>query len=439
MLKLELKQHQSLTLTPQMKQAIAILQMSCEVLDTYLMELSMENPLLDYTPVSGTSYSLSSGGVPKGYGVSPFDFVDCSQDTLKQFLLLQTATLHLDRPLEQTVLYLIESLDDNGYFCEPVEELPVFLPSDLFLKGLGILQKMEPKGVGARNLTECLLLQLDPSDALDRLCIRIIQDHFPSMGRNQLPRIARALQVPLKDIQRAQKRIGMLNPRPSQGFSGNDPISQNGYIVPDIEIQNKDGRYCAVLNKQSQPIYQINSYYQALLKSSGKGSEELKAYLSEKYRQANWIIKCIVQRNQTLSTVSQALVAWQQEFFEKGPQYLKPMRLQDLAVPLGMSISTVSRALKDKYLSCKHGVYKMQYFLDSSVSSQELTSAQSRQSLKHQIQELILQENKHRPYSDQQIANILTRKGSPIARRTVAKYREQLDIGPASTRRQYEL
>ena len=433
MLDLQLKQQQSLTLSPQMRQALAILQMSNETLEDYLLELSMENPLLDYTPASKFDYSLFSGKSINDQALSPLDYIDCRQNTLKHFLLFQIAPLHLTPQVQQTVLYLIECLDDHGYLCEATESLPGFISPSLFEKGLSVLQKLEPKGVGARTLKECLLLQLDPKDGFEQLCIHILNHYFDEITHNQLPQIARALELSLQDVQRVQSHICALNPRPSQGFSGNDPISHNKYLVPDIDVQKKDGRYLAILNNQSQPSYQINSYYLKLLQASKQSNGELHDYLLQKYRQVNWVIKCIAQRNQTLLSVAQALVSWQEGFFEKGPQELKPLKLQDLATSLGLAISTVSRTLKNKYLSCNHGVFAMQYFMDSSISS----ATQSRKSVKYLIQELIMQENKLRPYSDQQISNILARKGYPIARRTVTKYREQLGIGSTNIRKKY--
>ena len=298
------------------------------------------------------------------------------------------------------------------------------IPQALIDEALDVVQSLEPAGVAARDLSECLMLQLQRSGEGDETVLAIVQHYLPQLGRRQYGAVARALGVSEREVRAAEKRIAALEPRPGQGFqTREEPV----YLRPDIFVAEIDGIWQAVVNEYYLPRLTVSAYYQKLLEQTEDA--ETAAYLRQKLRHAQTLLYSLSQRGSTLRRCAEMALQEQKAFFTGGTTELVPMRMRDLAVELGVHPSTVSRCLRGKYLQCRQGTYPLRYFF------QRPAGGVSRQAVQQKLLELLRQEDSAHPLSDERLCSLLLSQGVEISRRTVAKYRTELGIPAASGRK----
>jgi RNA polymerase sigma-54 factor len=361
-----------------------------------------------------------------------WNITDNRGEDLEEYLISQLVTLPLTEKEQEIAEYLIDLLDSRGYLEDELSIVSenLCVEDEEVLRMLKVVQSLEPAGVGARNLSECLLLQLDRQKMDEPLVRAIVKDYLEQLGKNQLPQIARKLKVTVEEVMQALEVIQTLNPKPGNSFSSRENLK---YITPDVTVVKLKGYYEILLNEYMYPRMSINNYYRSMMKNGS--DRETKEYVSTKVRQAEWIMQCVSQRNVTLMNVSKCIVDVQERFFTYGPGYLQPLKLADVAETIGVHESTVSRAVKDKYLQCSWGIYPMNYFFIGSISKKGTDSTTTADTAKTLLKEIIDGENKEKPYSDRVLADKLMEKGVKISRRTVTKYREALGIRDASGRK----
>ena len=295
-----------------------------------------------------------------------------------------------------------------------------------------VLHGMDPAGIGARNLRECLLLQIYRYGRVSALARRIVEEEFDLLEKLKVAAIGKKLDVPPEQIQAAMREIGSLEPHPGRQVSA----TVANPITPDLIVEDVDGELVLMLNDRTVPSLKVSRAYAELLKKGSKASTDEKKYVREKLNSATWLIRAIEQRKSTMLKVMQAIIESQPDFFKQGPTHLRPLILQDVADKIGMHISTVSRVTNGKYVQTSHGIFELKYFFTAGVTQadgREISSVTT----KDEIKKLIESEDTKRPLSDQKIVEILKAKGLDVARRTVAKYRDQLEILPARLRKQY--
>ncbi|HYE30153.1 MAG TPA: RNA polymerase factor sigma-54 [Methylomirabilota bacterium] len=335
------------------------------------------------------------------------------------------------RPIAEMI---IGNIDDYGYLQSSVDELAFStnIPADQILEVLKVIQTFHPAGVGARDLRECLMLQLQRADKTETLEYKILDRHMDALGKRRFPEIARGLGVTVEDIQEAASRIGQLEPRPGRDFL---PDNQH-YVVPEIFVTHGvDGEYVVSTNSDHVPHLRISNTYKDLM-SQANSSEEVREYIREKIRAGKFLIKSLHQRQQTIINIGKEIVKRQREFFDKGVTHLKPMTMVQVAEAVGVHETTVSRAVSGKYMQTPTGVFEMKYFFTSGIKTSS-GGGMSNTSVKDIINEMISKENPQKPLSDEEIVNMLAAKGIVIARRTIAKYRSELNILPSHLRKRY--
>jgi RNA polymerase sigma-54 factor len=355
-------------------------------------------------------------------------------ETLAQHLESQLAAEPLSAAERADVSRLIGYLDDRGFLSSPLREI-VFeegVPIDRLKAAKKILQGLEPAGVGAETLQECLLLQLERQGRADSLEYRLVSGHLDDLARRRLPDLAKKLKVPVERISQAAEMIGDLNPRPAQDFAA---TGQNLYVQPDLAVERVNGRYVVTLNQEAVPRLRISNTYKDLMAKSGTG-EEVRGYIRERIRSGKFFIQSIEQRQQTIRKIAEEIVARQSEFLDHGPSHLKPMNMAQLAEVVGVHETTVSRAVNGKYMQTPKGVYELRYFFTTGLET-ESGESMSNVSVKAALQELIKVEDSAKPYSDDAIVKKLHEQGIKLARRTVAKYRDELGILPSHLRKTY--
>ena len=467
--RLSLRQTQRVVMTPLLQQAIQLLQLSTlELLEVIQKEL-LENPLLEETPEEPTEpqAGLTSEAVgpreePPRASLDegraeelPFDLTAVMFDTHEEPTLVEqeerddfrfenlirsTSTLadHLetqlglaaaDPQLRAAARAIIGNLDDDGYLQAELGEIAASttLPLDLVERALALVQSFDPTGVAARNLQECLLLQLDADPAPDPVTVEIVRDHFDALARRRFHEIARAFKLPQDRIMEAVEEIWALDPKPGRRFGA----SEARYVTPDVSVLKMGDDYTVVLNEDGIPRLRLNRLYRTLLRGTG---DEARQYAEGKIRSALSFIKMVDQRQRTLRKVTQSIVKFQREFLDNGVAHLRPLSLRDVGEDIGMHESTISRVTTNKYVQTPQGLFELKFFFHSGIAT-ENGDVVSSVSVKKMIQELLDQENPSKPLSDQEVTQILKSRGLMIARRTVAKYRELLGALPSHQRR----
>lgn len=450
---MELLQRQIQHLSQQQLQSVELLQMSAPELEEYLRNLVQENPVVeldDSRPEPERPQDdellrrlrwLDDNDRQNRYyqhvgeeELDPLARIGTEgglEETLFRFVSRQLYTLDLDEETAQTVRYLAACLDGDGYLRMSVEELAANLgrsPDDV-AGCLEVLRSLEPAGIGAADLSQCLELQLrrihESGPALD-----IVRHHLEALAKRHYRTIAAKLSITVEEVRRAERIIRELEPRPGAPF---EQPGQVQYILPDVFIEEEDGVLIARLRGGDRPPIQVSGYYRTLLKQSD--DREVKQYLTEKLRQAENVLRALEQRDSTLRRCAQCIADWQKDFFAEGPQKLRPMRLSDVANELELHESTISRAVREKYLQCSRGVYPMSYFFVRSATAQTGGDEVGAEAAKALLSRLVDREDKSRPLSDQKLSEAMAELGCPISRRTVAKYREALNIPSASGRK----
>ncbi len=449
-MKLEQNIVQVQTLSTQTIQSLKILQMNTPELMDYVQEISMENPVLE------AEFSTVSAAGAAGRGQSQMGWLENSDpqqhwqkqqgnepdardyaaetqaESLKDYVRSQLPAQ--SGKLAQALSYLTECLDENGWLPASLEELAAESGLSLALleRALSQIQNVEPWGVGARDLRECLLIQLFHRPNTDDIAAKIVRDHLPELAKNQYNSIAKALRISQERVRKAVEQIRSLNPRPGNGFACSEPTT---YIVPDMIAEWNGNSFDILLSRSSLPQLNISNYYVQLRKESS--DPEVTAYLDSKVRQAKWVIAAVDQRKETMLRCMQAIMTLQPEYFRHAQGALRPMTLADVAAKLGVHESTVSRTIRGKYIQCPDGVVPLAFFFSRPAFQSSTTGdAVSVENIKRRLRTLLLQEDPHKPYSDQKLAELLEKSDCSISRRTVAKYRSELGFPPATGRKQ---
>lgn len=472
-LRQQLKLTPQLVMTPQLQQAIKLLQLSrLELIQTVQQELEI-NPVLEevdsieevdgnieeiavsqeteeFREVEVTEqvkddfdwesfaeeYSSSSYGVLREREeIDEFPSIEqrlSKPTSLREHLLWQLDVSNLTDREKEIGEEIIGNLNSNGYLEATVDEIAKLTGSSTeeVEKVLKVVQLFDPIGIAARDLKECLLIQAHCLAPGNELVENIIRHHLNVLETKNYQTLINKLRCSPDELKAAIEIILSFDPRPGRAYSDEEPQ----YVSPDVFVMKVDDEFIVLLNDEGLPKLRISPYYIECLKHSDKLSQEARDYIQEKLKSANWLIKSIHQRQRTIYRVAESIVRLQREFFEKGPGYLKPMVLRDVALDVGMHESTVSRVTANKYMQTPHGLFEMKYFFNSSIQSEAGEDVAS-ETVKEKIRTIIKGENPANPYSDQEIANILKREGIIIARRTVAKYREMMNILPSHKRK----
>ncbi len=471
---LQLRLSQHLTLTPQLQQSIRLLQLSTIELNQELERILQENPLLEReegtsepsVPPAGQTATVSreegatneaagereSSEIEKaelgslddmpgpGYreDADDGDYPQLPADapTLRAHLLAQLSLINVSERDRRLVSLLIDSLDDDGYLTQSLDELLQMLPSELETEAeelhiaLRHLQNLEPVGVGARNLSECLALQiaaLPPDTPYRAQALEVVKHHLESLAARDFTKLKRLLRCDDEALRGVHKLITSLNPRPGRDFSSDE----TRFVVPDVIVKKVKGVWVASLNPDAMPRLRINRLYADILqRNRNAGSQQLATQLQE----AKWLIKNVQQRFETILRVSQAIVDRQRNFFEHGEVAMRPLVLREIADVLDLHESTVSRVTTQKFMHTPRGIFELKYFFGSHITT-ETGGAASSTAIRALIKQLVAAENGRKPLSDGQISEILAQQGLVVARRTVAKYRESLQILPVNLRK----
>lgn len=480
---LNLKLSQQLVITPQLQQAIKLLQLSRTELSELVQEELLENPTLEESgPVEdddvpadlSRDIEVAPGdekrletvaeevGSKDGDLKEPREFdwenyVDSYNDPgyeAKSFSADEMPTFenmtasptslqdHLEWQLRMTslsahdmemTLQLIGVLDDNGYLTSTLEQLSEKFSYSVeeLQKGLEVIQAFDPLGVGSRDLRECLLIQARQFGKERPLLERLIENHLSLLEKRDFGTISKKMKIPVAKVSQLAQIISEMEPKPGRSFGGGD----TQYITPDVHVYKVGDEYAVVLNEEGLPRLRVSNFYRKMLMKQGDNSKMAKDYVQDKLKSAMWLIKSIHQRQRTLYRVSKCIVKFQRDFFDRGIGYLRPMILRDVAEEIGMHESTVSRATSNKYIHTPQGIYELKFFFNSGVSAASGQDVAA-ETVKEKIRSIIASENARSPFSDKDIVDLLHKNNIAIARRTVAKYREMLGILPSSKRKQ---
>jgi len=477
---LQLKLSQHLTLTPQLQQSIRLLQLSTLELNQEIERFLQENPLLErdegvdddgpappaagpltpeYTSTTTTSTSSEKeedgnrseipevdaewrddgagayGGHDDGED-SEFPQLAADSPSLREHLLWQINLLQCPDRDKRIVAMLVDTLDDDGYMTQDLEELAAMFPAEMELEpselaiALAHLQHLEPPGIAARSLSECLSLQLEalPKDTPFRAdALTTVRNHLDLLAARDFAKLKKLLRCTDDILRGIQGLIISLNPRPGAEFSKNE----TRYIVPDVVVKKTKGLWRASLNPDAMPRLRINRMYADILHRNRDASLQ---QLSGQLQEAKWLIKNVQQRFETILRVSQAIVDRQRHFFEHGEVAMRPLVLREIADTLGLHESTVSRVTTQKFMLTPRGIFELKYFFGSHVTT-ETGGACSATAIRALIKQLVAEEDSRKPLSDSQISEILGKQGIVVARRTIAKYRESLQILPVNLRK----
>ena len=479
---LELKQSpklvQQLVITPQLQQAIRLLQLTrLELVDMISQEMK-ENPLLEEVE---EGKELAEGEAPateqgegeappepertpevqgNGEGADEFDWENYLENSnlipfqrqshddgeerpsFENFLAKRTTlTDHLQWQLQlsrfteeehEAGTWIIGNLDEDGYLKITLEDIcsETNLPAEAVERVLRKIQQFDPVGVAARDLKECLLIQLEQITPRDTLAEKIVSEHLSLLKNRNYPAISKRLGVSLDRVNRAAHLISKLDPKPGKAFGG-EVIQE---IIPDVYVYKVEGDYVIYLNDEGLPRLRINSLYRNILNGSRLAPDGDRKYIQEKLRSALWLIRSIHQRQRTIYKVTKSIVTFQREFLDKGIQFLKPLVLRDVAEDIQMHESTISRVTHNKYVHTPQGIYELKFFFNAGITSTQGETMAS-ESVKNLVREIIAKEDPRKPYSDEKLVQILQGMNIHIARRTVSKYREMMKILSSNERR----
>ncbi len=451
-LSLQLVQKQ--ILSQRMQQSVEILQMNTIMLTEYIHELAQENPLLECQeapaeePVKEDKLLRKLEWLEEAdeqnrslYRVEQEDeeergesFGKQERESLREYLLFQINILKVEDRVKRVLRFLAQSTEESGYLEKGALEAA---EKKYHLKGndskeiLGILQSFDPPGVGARDLQDCLLIQLRQKNA-SAIAIAMVETYLLDLARNRRNYVAKQLRVSPEEIKAAFEEIKSCEPKPGCGFLSEEPVE---YILPDVFVNKTEGELVVTVNGGATPRLFVNQSYVKLLREGA--AEETRSYISNKLRQAEWAVQCISKRENTLLETAKCIVQWQEAFFMAPDGLLKPLRLADVAERIQMHESTVSRAVKDKYLQCDRGIFPLHSFFSKALYA-EGEGTVSADSIQQKLRLMIDGENKKKPYSDRELTEKLREEGIQISRRTVAKYREGMGIAGAPGRKRFE-
>jgi RNA polymerase sigma-54 factor len=469
---LNLSLRPALIMTPRLQQALKLLQVPTLELQQILKQEMIQNPLLEEVdevtenedmdkedspeekaneeaedpaeedPIDWSEYmqdgALDRVYVPQQEASAEFlEKVPVTRTSLAESLLEQLHFLQLSKEDLTLAEFLVGSLDERGWLATPLEDVAQSTgqPIERCERVLKVIQALEPVGVGARDLRECLLIQLEARNERDTLTWKLIHDQFDNLVNRRFPEIARVLKTTPEEVQAGADAIATLNPKPGLQVSSEEPK----YVVPDLVVERVNDEYLVMLNDRHLPRLRISSAYEDVMRGKKKsdlseGEAKTREYIQGKLNSARWLIQTIEQRRRTMIKVMNCIIREQREFFEKGIAFLRPLTLQQVARQIDMHESTVSRVCSGKYVQTPRGVFELKFFFSSGLETEDGDDVSAR-TARDTIKRLIDEESKTDPLSDQRIAELLHETGLKIARRTVAKYREQLNILPARFRR----
>ncbi|HMA76292.1 MAG TPA: RNA polymerase factor sigma-54 [Candidatus Krumholzibacteriaceae bacterium] len=450
---------QRLVMTPRLQQALKLLQMPTLELQQVLKQEILQNPLLeeddelkeldedeieeeeeeeedtDWEEVFETAFNMGGAdGEETEQREDMLERVPVARQSFSDNLLSQLRLATDDEEMLEIGEYLIGSFDDSGYMVGSLSDIArtFGVEEENVRKTLELIQTFDPPGVGARDIRECLMLQLERKEMLGSKAAVIISDYFEEFKQRKYLDISKKMKISLKEIQAQAEIIATLDPKPGLSVYSEEPK----YVIPDLIVERVGEKFVISLNERNVPRLRISKAYRDELTSNRKISNETKDFIKGRLKNAKWLIQTIEQRRRTMIKVMECIVDKQRRFFEKGVIALKPLTLQQVAVEIDMHESTVSRVTTNKYVQTPRGVYELKFFFSAKLSTKSGKNISSR-SAKLRIEKIINNENVKKPLSDQKIADILKNEGLVIARRTVAKYREQLGILPARHRKEY--
>jgi RNA polymerase sigma-54 factor len=475
------RQTQSLVLAPQLRHSLKILQVAALDLRTVIQEELQSNPTLEELPMEGVSLdressensSESEGNEDSSSAHDEMDFskefeilTKLDQDwkdhmanaggntprtseddekrqhfleslvtetSLQEHLMSQAEMSDIDESTLEAMRFLVGSLDDRGFLAQTLPDiaLQMALPLESVQNARILLQSFEPAGIGAKDLKECLLLQLVNQGRDESLAARIVRNHFELLVRRRIPDIARKTTAPIEEVQVAIAEIGKLDPAPGRKFAEDS----NRVVVPDVTIERDDDEWKITLNNDYIPRLRISNTYKEMI-AKGSLNQKEREYIRERMRSGRFLMNSIEQRQQTIERITREIINAQEPFFEEGVAKLQPLTMTQIADTVGVHETTVSRAIANKYVRTPHGVFDLKFFFTPGYKADGGSSV-SNTSVKEMINDLVALEDKSRPYSDQDLVKKLQEKGLKIARRTVAKYREELGLLPSNLRREY--
>lgn len=464
---------QTLKMTPQLQQAIKLLQLSRMELETEIRKEMNENPILeegldentkdekqeqeyksheesqeesrgDADPSKSEEFEWDSffenqnrnreRMVSRNEEITSYENVIASTQSLHDHLRWQASLYGFNEEELQMCMLLIDYINDDGYLEKPVADIAAEEEIDAkdLEEVLGFIHEFDPFGVGARDLQECLLIQAKHIQEDTNDFVKLIKNHIRDLERKNYQNIAKEMGISIEEVVDMCKIINSMDPKPGRHFAAND----THYVTPDVYIYKVGEEYVVSLNEDGLPKLRISNFYKNMSKAQANAdsNDPAHAYIQDKLRSALWLIRSIHQRQRTIYKVTESIVRHQTEFFEKGAEYIKPMILRDIANDIGMHESTVSRVTTNKYVHTPQGIYELKYFFNSGISTDDGDSLAS-ESVKMKIKDMVSQEDVKKPLSDQKIVDLLKKDGIIIARRTVAKYRDMLRILPSGRRK----
>jgi RNA polymerase sigma-54 factor len=474
---------QNLVITPQLQQAIKLLQMSRLELETQVRSELEENPILEEaevlkeedfqrtkeaevqtseapeTLVENTSsesvqdpqkqdefewesYLETQHKAPREASsgqeeIMNYENIISSTQTLHEHIYWQVKMTGFSEQEAKAADAIIAHIDDDGYLKVPLTQIAEEEKLDIgdLEDALSLIHEFDPPGVGCRDLKECLLIQAKLLEEDTNDLVMLINVHLKDLEKKNYEAIAKGLNRSMEEVIEICKIIYAMEPKPGRGYAGND----THYVTPDVYVYKVGDDYVVSLNEDGLPKLKISNFYKNMLKGGANPTGDSKAseYIQEKLKSAVWLIKSIHQRQRTIFKVTDSIVKHQREFFEKGAGFLKPMVLRDIANDIGMHESTVSRVTTAKYVHTPQGIYELKYFFNSGISSSDGGEELASESVKLKLKEIVSKEDPKKPYSDQKLVELLRKEGIEIARRTVAKYRDVLRILPSSQRKKY--
>ena len=463
---------QTLRMTPQLQQAIKLLQLSRMELETAVRKELDENPILEETedlkgedlqrtkeaadvvdsPTGEStsndqdpqkqdefewesylenSYKPPQSGASGNEEIMNYENLISTTESLHDYLMWQAKMFGFNDDELNLAELLINYIDDDGYIQTPLEEIAANESIDVkeLEDVLPFIHEFDPPGVGARNLKECLLIQAKVLEEDTKDLVHLINNHLKDLEKKNYDAIAKAMGLDIREVAEICKIIYSMDPKPGLAYAPQD----THYVSPDVYVYKVGDDYMVSLNEDGLPRLKISNFYRNMLKGSGD-NQKTQDYIQEKLRSAVWLIKSIHQRQRTIYKVTESIVKHQREFFDKGAGHIRPMVLRDIANDIGMHESTVSRVTTSKYVHTPQGIFELKYFFNSGISTDDGESLAS-ESVKMKIKEIISKEDPKNPLSDQQLVEMLKAEGIQIARRTIAKYRDVLKILPSSRRK----
>lgn len=440
--RLDIIQSQKLVMTTQLKQSLDILNMSNLELESEIKRELEENPVLDTKSKEEIDWEKFAKNIDnKSYNMRSYDLDNDfnlenlvkNESNLYDYVKNQLALLKINKKEKKVCEYIIDCLDKDGYLTTDEEFIlkELKIDNNFFEKCLKNIQQLDPIGIGARNLSECLLIQIESKNINDNILKSIIIEDLNLIGENKIKLISKKYNISIEECAKYIRKIKDLDPKPGRLYSNEKII----YVQPDVIVRKINEEFMIYMNDNSNFNLCVNNYYKSILRNPSS-DENTKEFIKNKLNNALNLLKNIETRKSTILKIAEVIVKEQNEFFTRGVNHIKPMRLKDIAIELGYHESTISRGIHNKYMLTPFGLFEFKYFFSTSIQSEEEEGTSSTK-IKNMIKELINQENKLKPLSDEKICKLLKEEGIIVARRTVAKYREEMNILSSSKRKQF--